>query len=68
MTKTASLGRWVPVHDEEWNDGLPLETKYTSLDNGETANGVEEGEVVFEKDVLPWTPGLYEVSYLLLSA
>ncbi|OJT11321.1 Phosphatidylethanolamine N-methyltransferase [Trametes pubescens] len=62
VTKTSSLGMWVPVHDDEWDGDIPL-----SLHAPKTAEPgsptVEEGEVVFRSGALPWRTGRYEVRY-----
>ncbi|KAJ7630115.1 hypothetical protein DFH06DRAFT_1272697 [Mycena polygramma] len=48
VTRTSSMGLWVPVHDEEW-DG----------DSSDADNGV----VTFKGNTLPWLAGRYEVRY-----
>ena len=58
MTKISSLGRWVPIHDEEWEGDLPL--PHTDAKQV-LAEDTDCGEVVFEKDILPWRAGEYEV-------
>ncbi|KAH8077088.1 phosphatidylethanolamine N-methyltransferase [Cristinia sonorae] len=59
VTKTASMGKWVPVHGEEWDGDYPL-----SLDRpNRPDNDAEEGEVVFRGAVLPWQTGSYEIRY-----
>jgi phosphatidylethanolamine N-methyltransferase len=63
VTKTSSLGRWVPVHNEEWDGDLPLNISRQDIQSGvEKLEGIEEGEIVFDKEILPWSPGVYEVS------
>ncbi|KAI0651121.1 phosphatidylethanolamine N-methyltransferase [Trametes meyenii] len=62
VTKTSSLGMWVPVHDDEWDGDIPLGLhKPKTADPG--SPDVEEGEVVFKSGVLPWRTGKYEVRY-----
>jgi hypothetical protein len=56
------------VHDEEWDGDLPLDHARDGVQiNGNDfgsehlMEGIEDGEVVFSQDVLPWNPGFYEV-------
>ena len=57
VTKTSSMGKWAPVHGEEWDGDYPL-----SLDRpNRPAVDAEEGEVVFSGLTLPWRTGNYEV-------
>ncbi|KAI0076990.1 phosphatidylethanolamine N-methyltransferase [Panus rudis PR-1116 ss-1] len=62
VTKTTSLGRWVPVHDEEWDGDMPLNPVQHGLVDGEK-DEPEYGEVVFKGDTLPWQVGRYEIRY-----
>lgn len=55
MTKTASLGLWVPVHDEEWDGDVPR----PHAQKEET----ECGQILFKNSTLPWQTGDYEVRY-----
>lgn len=57
------MGRWVPVHDEEWDGDIPLGTPGAGPSQDEDC-----GEVVFKGGALPWEVGKYEVSpgYLTL--
>lgn len=57
VTKTASLGCWAPVHDDEWDGDIPLD-----LDRPPSPGKDSQGEVVFKGDTLPWQVGKYEVS------
>jgi phosphatidylethanolamine N-methyltransferase len=57
MTKTSSLGLWVPVHDEEWDGDVPR--PLTDRHNDEET---ECGEIAFKNSTLPWQVGEYEVS------
>ncbi|KAI0920604.1 phosphatidylethanolamine N-methyltransferase, variant 2 [Taiwanofungus camphoratus] len=59
VTKTSSLGMWVPVHDEEWDGDIPLSLNRPNQPGHEQ----EEGEVVFERGTLPWQAGRYEIRY-----
>ncbi|KAF8266058.1 phospholipid methyltransferase-domain-containing protein [Lactarius quietus] len=65
VTRTSSLGMWIPVHDEEWDGDLPIrEDSHASSPTGsEDADDVSSGTVVFQGDGLPWTVGRYEVRY-----
>ena len=57
VTKTSSLGMWVPVHDDEWDGDFHLGP------NKPVAPGKDSsGRVVFKGDALPWLVGRYEVS------
>ena len=60
MTKISSLGRWVPIHDGEWDGDLPL-----PLTDAKQApeEDTDFGEVMFKKDILPWRAGEYEVLF-----
>lgn len=60
MTKISSLGKWVPVYDEEWDGDVPLglERPVCPPSPGDSERGV----VTFKGDALPWTIGSYEVS------
>ncbi|EGO20122.1 hypothetical protein SERLADRAFT_442275 [Serpula lacrymans var. lacrymans S7.9] len=59
VTKTSSLGMWVPVHDAEWDGDIPLGS------NRPITRGLEPetGSIIFEGNVLPWVIGHYEVRY-----
>jgi len=59
VTKTSSLGWWVPVHDEEWDGDVALDTPR----GGASTVDSEEGEIVFGGDTLPWKLGTYELRY-----
>ncbi|KAG8814574.1 phosphatidylethanolamine N-methyltransferase [Serendipita sp. 399] len=58
ITKTSSLGLWVPVHDEEWDGDVPK--PLTDRDAGEET---ECGELTFKNSTLPWQIGDYELRY-----
>ena len=53
---------WVPVHDDEWDGDIPLGPHKLRA----SEEGVEEGQVVFKGDRLPWQAGKYEVSVFLI--
>ncbi|RDB17735.1 Phosphatidylethanolamine N-methyltransferase [Hypsizygus marmoreus] len=57
VTKTSSLGMWVPVHDGEWEGDvfLGLARPPTPLDRS--------GTVTFKGNTLPWMVGQYEIRY-----
>ena len=63
VTRTSSLGMWVPVHDDEWDGDIPRELQRPARAAVAGASDVEEGEVVFRASVLPWRTGRYEVRY-----
>jgi phosphatidylethanolamine N-methyltransferase len=65
VTRTSSLGMWVPVHDEEWDGNIPIgqESQTNSTANREDGACDECGTVVFKGDSLPWTVGQYEMRY-----
>ncbi|OAX37248.1 hypothetical protein K503DRAFT_245503 [Rhizopogon vinicolor AM-OR11-026] len=60
VTKISSFGMWIPVHDEEWDEDLPLDdiSRITTR-----SKEPELGSVSFEGSALPWTIGIYEVRY-----
>ncbi|KZT00269.1 uncharacterized protein LAESUDRAFT_732419 [Laetiporus sulphureus 93-53] len=59
VTKTSSLGMWVPVHDEEWDGDIPLDLNRANRPDSDS----EGGEVVFQQGRLPWQTGRYEIRY-----
>ncbi|ETW80028.1 hypothetical protein HETIRDRAFT_477618 [Heterobasidion irregulare TC 32-1] len=59
ITKTSSLGMWVPVHNEEWEGDVPIGSDSSKKEGNEP----ESGKVVFQGDALPWQIGKYEVRY-----
>ena len=64
VTRTSSLGMWVPVHDEEWDGDVPIgEESQTSAPADAGASDEECGTAVFKGDSLPWTVGHYEMRY-----
>lgn len=67
VTRTSSLGMWVPVHVEEWDGDIPIgENSQTSTlagTGGSDASDEECGVAVFKGDTLPWTVGRYEMRY-----
>jgi len=67
VTRTSSLGMWVPIHGEEWDGDIPIgENSQTSTPadrDGSSASDEECGMVMFKGDSLPWTVGRYEMRY-----
>ncbi|CAL1698213.1 unnamed protein product [Somion occarium] len=57
--RTSSLGKWVPVHDDEWDGDIPLNNQRSDQVDCEP----EDGEVVFKGDALSWQAGRYEIRY-----
>ncbi|KAG8718977.1 phosphatidylethanolamine N-methyltransferase [Ceratobasidium sp. 395] len=55
LTNVVSGGKWVPVHDDEWDGDVPLLLERRPL--------TDHGEVLFQKDQLPWQTGSYELRY-----
>jgi len=52
------MGKWVPIHSDEYDGELPVETgREHDLKNG------DGGVVVFNGDSLPWASGKYELRY-----
>jgi phosphatidylethanolamine N-methyltransferase len=58
VTKTSSLGLWLPVHDEEWDGDVPRPR--TDRPEEELT---ECGEVIFNSATLPWKTGEFELRY-----
>ncbi|VDB92197.1 unnamed protein product [Peniophora sp. CBMAI 1063] len=56
ITRTSSLGCWVPVHGAEWDGDVPIEPKRERERTG-------SGKVVFSGGTLPWSVGVYEIRY-----
>jgi phosphatidylethanolamine N-methyltransferase len=67
VTRTSSLGMWVPVHSEVWDGDIPIgENSQTSIPpkiEGSAASDEECGLAVFKGDSLPWAVGRYEMRY-----
>ncbi|KAJ6578767.1 phosphatidylethanolamine N-methyltransferase [Mycena vulgaris] len=62
VTRTSSMGLWVPVHDEEWDGDVPLGLARPSA-GGSQNSETESGMVTFKGNTLPWLAGRYEVRY-----
>ncbi|KAJ7730239.1 phosphatidylethanolamine N-methyltransferase [Mycena maculata] len=60
VTRTSSMGLWVPVHDEEWDGDLPLGVSRPYANDSQNS---ESGIVTFRGNTLPWIAGRYEVRY-----
>ncbi|KAF8438448.1 phospholipid methyltransferase-domain-containing protein [Boletus edulis BED1] len=56
ITKISSFGLWLPVHNEEWDDDVPIDDTHVS-------KGPQTGTIVFQGSTLPWKIGRYEVRY-----
>lgn len=66
VTRTSSLGMWVPVHGEEWDGDIPIGENSQMSTAGREGSGASEeecGMAVFKGDSLPWTVGRYEMRY-----
>ncbi|KAI0312639.1 phospholipid methyltransferase-domain-containing protein [Amylostereum chailletii] len=61
VTKTSSLGMWVPVHGEEWDGDVHI----GAAGHASTSRPVdpEKGVVAFKGETLPWQVGKYEIRY-----
>ncbi|KAI3614456.1 phosphatidylethanolamine n-methyltransferase [Moniliophthora roreri] len=59
VTRTSSMGMWVPVYDEEWDGDVPLGLDRPDVPMRESESGV----VTFKGNTLPWQVGRYEVRY-----
>ncbi|KAJ6625971.1 phospholipid methyltransferase-domain-containing protein [Mycena sp. CBHHK59/15] len=60
VTRTSSMGMWVPVHDEEWDGDVPLGLTRPSTATDEHS---ESGVITFKGNTLPWIAGRYEIRY-----
>ncbi|KAF9463504.1 phosphatidylethanolamine N-methyltransferase [Collybia nuda] len=58
LTKTSSLGMWVPVHDEEWDGDV-----FLGLSRPPSPRDSKNGTVTFKSNTLPWLVGQYEIRY-----
>jgi phosphatidylethanolamine N-methyltransferase len=56
VTKISSVGKWMPIYDDEWEGDQQVETD-------SNAEKRDAGIVVFKGNRLPWAPGQYEVRY-----
>ncbi|KAF8816890.1 phosphatidylethanolamine N-methyltransferase [Phlegmacium glaucopus] len=59
VTKTSSLGMWLPVYDEEWDGDVPLGLNRAPSPHRDA----EMGTATFKANKLPWLVGRYEVRY-----
>ncbi|KAG9007113.1 phosphatidylethanolamine N-methyltransferase [Tulasnella sp. 427] len=57
VTNVNSLGRWLPVHDDEWDGDIPVSRTVTPESDEDC------GEVIFKASTLPWEVGTYEIRY-----
>jgi hypothetical protein len=58
VTRISSMGKWVPIHSDEYDGEFPVETGREQRVKTEDA-----GSVVFRGDSLPWAAGEYELRY-----
>ncbi|KAJ7054689.1 phosphatidylethanolamine N-methyltransferase [Mycena amicta] len=64
VTRTSSLGMWVPVHDEEWDGDVPLGLGLGIPAAGSSKNAeTDAGTLTFKGNTLPWIAGRYEIRY-----
>ncbi|WWC64861.1 uncharacterized protein I303_107475 [Kwoniella dejecticola CBS 10117] len=56
VTRISSVGKWMPINEEEWDGDTYLNPLSPSKDS-------DAGEVLFKGEQLPWSPGQYEVRY-----
>lgn len=59
VTKTSSMGMWLPVHGDEWDGDVPLGLERVPSDSRKS----EKGTVTFKGNTLPWLVGRYEIRY-----
>jgi len=59
VTKTSSMGMWLPVYDEEWDGDVPRDLTRVSSSHRDA----DVGTVTFKAGSLPWLVGRYEVRY-----
>ncbi|KAJ6554459.1 phosphatidylethanolamine N-methyltransferase [Mycena capillaripes] len=62
VTRTSSMGFWVPVHDEEWDGDVPLGSPRPVASSSQDSDA-DSGVVTFKANTLPWLAGRYEVRY-----
>ncbi|KAI5984623.1 phospholipid methyltransferase-domain-containing protein [Pisolithus albus] len=60
VTRTSSFGKWLPVHDEEWDGDIPLNSTHRVPPKSPEP---ETGTLTFRGATLPWNVGQYEVRY-----
>jgi phosphatidylethanolamine N-methyltransferase len=61
VTNLASVGHWRPIHEEEYDGLIPLKLNTIRDVGAEDDETIEEGEVVFKGETLPWNVGIFEV-------
>lgn len=59
MTKTSSMGMWLPVYGEEWDGDVPLGLTRVPSPHRDA----DMGTVTFKANRLPWLVGRYEVNF-----
>ncbi|KAJ6492894.1 phospholipid methyltransferase-domain-containing protein [Mycena vitilis] len=62
VTRTSSMGLWVPVHDEEWDGDVPVGCSRPAAGSSQNSDA-DNGVVTFKGNTLPWLAGRYEVRY-----
>ncbi|KAI6113557.1 phospholipid methyltransferase-domain-containing protein [Pisolithus croceorrhizus] len=60
VTRTSTFGKWLPVHDEEWDGDVPLSNIHRVSPKSLEP---ETGTLMFRGSTLPWNVGQYEVRY-----
>lgn len=65
VTRVASHGKWVGVHDEEWDGDLHIGTRSGPSKDRDKSKTPEpaSGKVIFTGSRLPWREGHYEFRY-----
>ena len=62
VTKTSSMGMWLPIHDEEWDGDVPLGLTRAPSPHRDAAKGT----ITFKGNTLPWLIGRYEVNHSMI--
>ncbi|KAK4053652.1 phosphatidylethanolamine N-methyltransferase [Microbotryomycetes sp. JL221] len=68
VTKVSSQGKWIGVHDEEWQGSGSSRRMSSSVTSSPSAsfvvdNDPNKGTVTFSGKRLPWSTGVYEIRY-----
>lgn len=58
ITKISSMGKWVPIFEEEYNGNDQV-----NVEPEEQVSQGDAGTVTFHGSRLPWAPGQYEIRY-----
>ncbi|TFK29182.1 phosphatidylethanolamine N-methyltransferase [Coprinopsis marcescibilis] len=59
VTKTSSMGMWLPVHGDEWDGDVPLGLERAPSNSRDS----DTGTITFKGNTLPWLVGRYEIRY-----